>query len=359
MKIFCQQKVLSAAVALASRAVSSRPVHPVLGNLKLDAGDGVLTITGFDLSTLVSVEVPASCNPGSWTVSAKMFGDIVNRLPAGDVCLELIDEAIAITAQGCKFTVRGISSDDYPTIPVVEGEDIVFPSNLLREAIRTVAFAASSDETKQVLTGVHIKGDGSSLELAATDGHRLAIHRLEFAAPEIAVTIPARALMEIDKLVEGQDEVNLRLGEQQVTFSVPGRQLICRVLAGGFPAYRQLVPVQFANVATIDRQPLYETLNRLSVLSDKNNLIKISFDKDSLIAMVEDADLGSGQESLSCQLSGTPTHLGLNSKYLIDALKHTPGQSATVRFNEPTQPVVINPLGGQDIVHLVMPVTLR
>lgn len=359
MKAFCEQKALSVAVALASRAVSSRPTHPVLGNLKLDAQDGILTITGFDLSTMVSVDVPASCNPGCWTVSAKMFSDIINRLPAGDVSLELIDGAIAINAGSSKFNLRGISPEEYPSVPVVEGQDIVFPMGLLREAIKGVAFAASSDETKQVLTGVHVKGDGTSLELAATDGHRLAIHRLEFEAPEIAVTIPARALLEVEKLAEGQDEITMRLGESQINFSIPGRQLTCRVLDGVYPAYRQLLPTRFASVATVDRQPLYETLTRLSVLSDKNNLTKISFDKESLVATTEDGDVGNGREQLAAMLTGYPQDFGFNLKYLLDILRHLPGQAVQVNFNLPTQPVVATPLGGQEIIHLVMPVTVR
>jgi DNA polymerase-3 subunit beta len=358
MKIFCQQKPLANAVALASRAVSGKPTHPILGNLKLET-DGVnLTITGFDLATMVQVDIPADGQPGAWTVSAKMFGDIVNRLPPGDMSLELKEEAIAINAGSAKFNVRGISPEEYPAMPEVEGQDIVFPGELLREAIKSVAFAASTDETKQVLTGVHVKGDGESLELAATDGHRLAVHRLEYAAPEIAVTIPAKALMEVEKMMDGVEEINMRLGEQQITFSVPGRRLTCRVLEGTYPAYHQLMPVQFESVVTGDRQPLLETLTRLSVLSDKNNLVEIAFDKESLVATTEDGELGNGREQVDCQLSGTAQEFGFNLKYLLDFLRHLPGQAIQLKFNQPSQPVILNPLGGQDVTYLVMPVNL-
>jgi DNA polymerase-3 subunit beta len=349
---------LANAVALASRAVSGRPTHPVLGNLKLET-DGVnLTITGFDLATMVQVDIPADGQPGAWTVSAKMFVDIVNRLPPGDMSLELKEEAIAINAGSAKFNVRGVSPEEYPDLPVVKGEDIVFPADLLREAIKSVAFAASTDETKQVLTGVHFKGDGESLELAATDGHRLAVHRLEFSAPEVAVTIPAKALMEVEKLADGQEEITMRLGEDRITFSVPGRRLTCRVLEGTYPAYHQLIPVKFESVVTGDRQPLLETLTRLSVLSDKNNLVEITFDKEHLVATTQDGELGNGREQVDCQLSGIAQEFGFNLKYLLDALRHLPGQAIKINFNQPHQPVILNPMGGQDITYLVMPVNL-
>jgi DNA polymerase-3 subunit beta len=358
MKIFCQQKELAAAVGLASRAVSGRPTHPVLGNLKLETDGMTLTITGFDLRTMVQVDIAADGQPGTWTVNAKMFGDIVNRLPPGDMSLELKEEAIAINAGFAKFNVRGISPEEYPDLPVVKGEDIIFPADLLREAIKSVAFAASTDETKQVLTGVHVKGDGESLELAATDGHRLAVHRLEYAAPEIAVTIPAKALMEVEKMMDGVEEINMCLGKDQISFTIPGRRLTCRVLEGTYPAYHQLIPVQFESVVTVDRQPLLETLTRLSVLSDKNNLAQIHFDKDCLIATTEDGELGNGREQLDSQLTGTPEEFGFNLKYLLESLRHLPGQAIQLKFNQPNQPVITIPLGGQDITHLVMPVNL-
>jgi len=383
MKFVCTQHDLNINLALVSRAVSTRPTHPVLANIKIEATADPerIRLTGFDLSLGIQTSFTAQVGEeGTLTLPAKLLNDIVAKLPSGEISLD--DEAgenlVTITSASGRYQVRGMSAEEFPELPSIEqGETNQLSAAAFIDGLKGSLIACSQDESKQVLTGVYLKVEPERLEFAATDGHRLGIvevYPTESQTTQIAaesaqkgsfeVTVPAKALRELEKMLgaipEG-DRLGLQLEQGQVVFGWGDRKLTTRTLEGKYPDYRLLIPRQFQRQITVDRKQLLTALERIAVLSDQSNLVKFSIDstKQSLDLSVESQDRGSGRESLTAQISGTNLDIAFNIKYLMDGLKTLPTQEITISLNGPLEPVILTPLGGINMTYLVMPVQLR
>ena len=396
MKFVCTQHDLNINLALVSRAVSTRPTHPVLANIKLEAttNPDTIQLTGFDLSLGIQTNFSAQVEEsGILTLPAKLLNDIVAKLPSGEITLD--DEAgenlVTITSESGRYQVRGMSAEEFPELPSIEqGETNQLSATAFIDGLKGSLVACSQDESKQVLTGVYLKVEPERLEFAATDGHRLGIVEVypndadpadgESDAESVAnpsmgsfeVTVPAKALRELEKMLgSGQDDdraerglrqrLGLQLEQGQVVFGWGDRKLTTRTLEGKYPDYRLLIPKQFQRQITLDRKQLLSALERIAVLADKTNLVKFSIDSasQSIALSVESQDLGSGRESLAGQVSGADLDIAFNIKYLMDGLKTLLTQEITISLNGPLEPVILTPLGGVKMTYLVMPVQLR
>ena len=384
MKFFCTQHDLNINLALVSRAVSTRPTHPVLANIKIEATSNpdLIQLTGFDLSLGIQTSFIAQVDDeGILTLPAKLLNDIVAKLPPGDITLD--DEAgenlVTITSASGRYQVRGMSAEEFPELPSIEqGETNQLSAAAFIDGLKGSLVACSQDESKQVLTGVYLKVEPERLEFAATDGHRLGIVEVypsDSAATEgeqtlsehkgsFEVTVPAKALRELEKMLgSGQegDKLALQLEQGQVVFGWGERKLTTRTLEGKYPDYHLLIPKQFQRQITLDRKQLLSALERIAVLSDQTNLVKFSIDgtKQSIDLSVESQDRGSGRESMLAQISGESLDIAFNIKYLMDGLKTLPTQEITISLNGPLEPVILTPLGGVKMTYLVMPVQLR
>ena len=235
MKLVCSQAELSASLQLVSRAVASRPTHPVLANVLLtaDAGTGRLSLTGFDLSLGIQTSLPASVeSSGTITLPSRLFGEIVSRLSSDSpisLSCEEGQEQVELTSRSGSYQMRGLSAADFPDLPLVQtGTPLRLQPDALVKGLRATLFASSGDEAKQLLTGVHLGLADQDLECAATDGHRLSVLRLEkaFSGAEdgsepFAVTVPARSLRELERLLSAcssNDPVSLYCDRGQVVF---------------------------------------------------------------------------------------------------------------------------------------------
>jgi DNA polymerase III subunit beta len=376
MKFVCSQSELNQQLSSVSRAVPSRPSRPVLGNIliKVSADSQSVTLVGFDEVLGIESRFDAQVeDSGTLTLPAKLWGDIVSRLPNEDVTLEANEDhtSVTITSSSGHYEVRGLSAEDYPTLPTVEeGDAIALSAEAVLNGLKGSLFATSSDETKQVLTGVHLLSDTDSLEFAATDGHRLAVVQTvdETGAanpPAMDVTVPAKALRELERMIQGYtstEPVLLRLDETQVLFDLGAQKLTTRLLEGQYPNYRQLLPKQFARQITLDRRVLMASLERIAVLaSTKNDIIKISLNNaDQVVSLsVEAQEVGSGREDLPAQISGDDLDIAFNVKYLLDGLKAFNTNEVQMQCNAATSPAILTPLGETKITYLVMPVQIR
>ena len=388
MKLVCSQAELNASLQLVSRAVATRPTHPVLANVLLtaDAGTGRLSLTGFDLSLGIQTSLPAAVETsGAITLPAKMFGEIVARLatdsPISLSCPEG-EEQLELTNLSGSYRMRGMPADDYPDLPLAQsGTPIRFHAEALVKGLRATLFASSPDENKQLLTGVHLRLDGEGLECAATDGHRLAVQRLSHAveaaaSPEaevagadgadFAVTVPARSLRELERILSGrgsQEPLSLFCERGQVVVLSADQVLTSRSLDGTYPNYRQLIPPSFQRRLVLDRRAFIAALERVAVLADQhNNVVKISADPAAGTATIQaDAqDVGSGSESLAATIEGDAIEIAFNVRYLLDGLKAMGSDQVVLQCNAPTTPAVLAPVGADEaFTYLVMPVQIR
>ncbi|MDZ8187216.1 MAG: DNA polymerase III subunit beta [Nostoc sp. ChiSLP02] len=386
MKLVCAQSDLSTNLSLVSRAVPSRPTHPVLANvlLQADAETNQVSLTAFDLSLGIRTSFNAEVwQGGAIAIPAKLLVDITSRLPEGEITLD--DESaltgatasgegliVTLTPKTGYYQVRAMGAEEFPELPVIENAEVIhLTSAALIEGLRGSLFATSADETKQVLTGVHLTVKQDTLEFAATDGHRLAVVETSNERPldgtsQLEVTVPARALRELQRMLahsaSSDEPVALHFDRGQVVFAWQNQRLTSRTLEGQYPAYRQLIPRQFERQITVERRQFISTLERIAVLADqKNNIVKLSINSEAqeIILSCEAQDVGSGREPMPAQISGDDIEIAFNIKYLMEGLKELPSSEIQMHLNQSLTPVIFTPLGGLKMTYLAMPVQLR
>ena len=384
MKVVCSQSELNGALQLVSRAVATRPTHPVLANVLLtaDAGSNRLSLTGFDLSLGIQTSLAASVETsGAITLPARLLGEIVSRLSSDSPITLAVDdsgEQVQLTSLSGSYQMRGMSADDYPDLPMVEsGMALKLQPERLVQALKGTLFASSADEAKQLLTGVHLKFNQRALEAAATDGHRLAVLNVDDALQDaavtdavddegFAVTLPSRSLREVERLMaswRSDEPVSLFCDRGQVVFLAADQMVTSRTLEGTYPNYGQLIPDGFTRTFGMDRRALIAALERIAVLADQhNNVVKFSSQpEDGVVQISADAqDVGSGSESLPANLEGDAMQIAFNVRYLLDGLKAMGSDRIVLHCNAPTTPAVLrSDEVPEAFTYLVMPVQIR
>ncbi|NJK61985.1 MAG: DNA polymerase III subunit beta [Synechococcaceae cyanobacterium SM2_3_1] len=384
LKFVCSQTALSQQLASVGRAVASRPSLPVLANvlLEVDPETSRVALTAFDLNLGIRSEFEAQVmQGGKTTLPARLLNDIVSRLPNGEVTLEQENPqgSMHLSSGSGRYQVRGMAAEDFPALPeIVAADRLELSVESLLQGISQTLFAASSDETKQVLTGVHVKllvEEEPILEFAATDGHRLATVKVPLNLSEdgpalqppngqLNFTIPARALRELERILGNQPEATLTLqfNSSQVQFGLERHLITSRLLDGQYPDYHRLMPSEFQRQVTVERKPLIEVLERIAVFAaQKNDIVKFRFSEadQTLTISTEAPDVGSGEEFLPVQLSGEDLEIAFNVKYLLDALKVINTQDVKIFLNGQAQPAVWQPVGAMQLRYLVMPVQIR
>jgi DNA polymerase III subunit beta len=400
MKIICASLDLKNNLSLVSRAVPSRPEPPVLGNVLIQANETTqkVTLIAFDgslgIKTNFNAEVDAG---GSITLPAKLLNDIVTRLPEIEITLEVPDTdpedanfVTTISSTSGQFQLTGIDAAEFPELPTIEqtAQTLELPIALLNQGLGGCLFAASTELSKQILTGVHLKtqgvgqhGFGDTLEFAATDSHRLAVvatnlndfdvesesesePKSKIELPQLAVTIPAKALRELERIVSdaaASDRVKVSFDEQVMVFELGDRLLTSTKISGDYPAYGQLIPQNFSREIILDRKRLLSSLELVAILAQKNNLVKFSLHKDDaeLVVSADAQDVGNAEQSLPAEIMGDDIEIAFNIKYLMDGLKALSTTEIKMQLNEGHQPVIFSPLGGLKMTYLVMPVQIR
>ena len=381
MKVVCSQSELNAALQLVSRAVATRPTHPVLANVLLtaDAGTGRLSLTGFDLNLGIQTSLAASVETsGAITLPARLLGEIVSRLASDSpltLSTEESGEQVQLTSLSGSYQMRGMPADDYPDLPMVEsGMTLQLQASGLVQALKGTLFASSGDEAKQLLTGVHLLSTIAvwKLQQPMDTGWRCCRWTMPCRSREgaddestFAVTLPARSLREVERqrrlAVGGSRQPVLRPWPGGV--SAADQMVTSRTLEGTYPNYRQLIPDGFSRSLGLDRRGLIAALERIAVLADQhNNVVKFSSEPDQgLVQISADAqDVGSGSESLPATLSGDAMQIAFNVRYLLDGLKAMGTDRVVLHCNAPTTPAVLKPEDDTDgFTYLVMPVQIR
>jgi DNA polymerase-3 subunit beta len=315
---------------------------------------------------------------GAIALPAKILVDITSRLPEGDITLD--NQSGRSKAEGInfilkpkngKYELRSMGAEEFPELPLIGNSNpIQLTTATLVEGLKGSLFATSSDETKQVLTGVHLTVKQDVLEFAATDGHRLAVLETINERPlendeQLEVTVPARALRELQRMLNhsaSEEIVSLYLDEGQIVFAWQNQRLTTRTLEGQYPSYRQLIPRQFERQLVLERKQFISTLERIAILADqKNNIVKISINTgdQEITLSCEAQDLGNATESMPAQISGEDIVIAFNVKYLLEGLKELPSTEIQMHLNQSLTPVIFTPLGGLKMTYLAMPVQLR
>lgn len=378
LKFEIEVDTFNSKLSTALLAVPLKPIHPSLSNVLLTALDGQITLTGFDFNLGVTICCDAQIKiPGTIALPAKLLQSIVSRMPTGKVTLEAraISRGFVVTltcASSGQYQIRGTVKEDFPALPELDSKRQSFRVKplLLAAGLRTVLFAAASDETKPILSGVYLQFDADGIELAATDSYRLAIASIpnpyvdDENIPSVSVTIPAARVQQIEKILSANsaETVTVEFDSSKGSLSIGNTQLTIRLLEGEYPSYRQLIPNEVSTTVRIFRRQFIDILERLAVLTDNNHVVvaNINQSEQSLFLTVETADLGRGVETISAKVEGESIEIGLNIKYVLEALKKLDTAWVELQINSPTTPVIVSPVESLiPTTQLFMPILIK
>jgi DNA polymerase III subunit beta len=374
MNVSVMQENLARGLQTVSRAVSNRATLPVLANVLLKTQDAGLKLTATNLEIGISSWVPGKVEgEGEITVPAKLITDLVASLPNQRIDLELSakDRTLKLTCGGSRASIKGIEADEFPVVAAIgEAPTTAVAARALREALSEVVFAAASDESRPILTGVLTRFAGETVTLAAADNYRIAVRTLSVARPigaELTIVVPARSFAELIRILPDSDdeiEITVTPNRSQVLFHVEGTDLVSRLIEGQFPNYEPVVPKRDAWTAraVVDREAFLAGTRRASIFArDSANIVKVEVggdgsDGSGIAITAHAADVGDNADSLEAAVEGSPTTIAFNARYLIDVLANLGSEEAALELSGPLAPGVVRGVGKDDYVHVIMPV---
>ncbi len=367
MKFECNQQLLTKALNIVSKAVTSRTTIPILKGILLEVSeDGKLKMSASDLDITIeeTVEIESGIS-GSIVVQSKLFGDIIRKLPNATVSVELVDTNVVIKCMNSEFSIIGLSADEFPSIKNIEDnqEYITFDKTILKEMIRKTSFAASVDESKGVITGILIELLNDAINMVAIDGYRMAITREAMVnLEEKNVIISAKIMNEISKILSEASEeenVNLLLNDKKAIFIIGNVKVVLRLLDGEFIKYKDVLPKDNKIKVKVNRNDLMESIERASLLSKegKNNLIKFAI-KDTIVTITSKSEEGNVREEVIINKEGEDLDIGFNAKYVLDVLKSIDDEEIYMFFNTSITPCLVEPVNGHSFEYLILPVRI-
>lgn len=371
MKLVCEKNTLVNAISIVSRTVSPKSSLAFLEGIYMSADDE-LRMTGYNLETGITVTLEAKIHqPGECVMPARMFADIVRKLP-DDVVIVEVDENYRVTIKGgvASFQLMASAADEYPQLPAVEEESAVrLPQNALRELISGTIFAVSDDTANAIYTGCLVEAQGDSITMVAIDGYRMAKrawHKEGASFPAMSFVVPSAALKELEKILESDEEKEVRftLGKKHISFSVENATLICRLLEGKFAEWRRFIPASTPIQLVANVAELTATVERVGlIVSEKyKSPVRCLFSRDGAqfrtVTTIASATDG-------CRLAGDgkDTEIGFSCRYMLEALKAVPTQEVTLLLSGGLSPILLVPCEADskdvDYTYLIQPVRLN
>lgn len=368
MKFSCDKELLNEMIMMSSRAVAVKAANPLLDGIFIEAKRDSLTFTGYNLSIAIrtSTDEADIIEEGDIVLNARLFGDIVRKLPADTVYLECDSELrTTIKCGRAVFNLVASAADDYPSLPeVVQNQEIKLPAATLKSMISQTIFAVSDNESKPIHTGCLFETEGARINVVAVDGYRLSVRREDL--PETPETdfrfvVPGSSLREVERVLgDGEDLISIFPDEKHILFSIGSTTMISRLIDGEFLNYRASIPTVFDHVITADRSELITCVERVSlIVSEKlKNPVRMVFD-GSTVKMSCITAIGKSYDE--CQIEGEVRDLeiGFNNRYLLDALRAAGDDTVVLSLKGPLNPIVITPTEGDKYTYLVLPVRLR
>jgi len=361
VKFRCERDVLVEALGTAGRAAAGRGTSlPVLSGVKVELSGDRLRLTGTDLELTISVEVAVSGEAdGVVVLPGRLASDIVRALPAGSVSLEVADEEARISAGRSEFSLRVLPADEFPRLTEASGEPVTLGGSELAAALNQVVRAASSDDARPILTGVLLAAESGGLRLVATDSYRLAIRDLPgttVLGEGQHVLVPSRALQELARLLSGDEELAVRLGEREASFEVGGTRLTTVLIEGEFPPYERLIPQSQPNRLTVGREVLLEAVRRVKLLAREATPVRLAMSDDGLELVAVTQDVGQAHESLDAKFEGTDLTVAFNPEYLLQGIEVAPGDEVTIETVDALKPALLRVPDHPEFLYLLMPV---
>ena len=369
MKFSVQSSELQKVLANVGAVIPSKSTLPILENFLFEISKDKLTITATDLDTSMSVVLPVkNTQEGKIAVPAKRLSETVRSLTNTDVefLADTESNKILMKTSNGEYKLTGEASDNYPSVPVVNGNnELKMENETLRRLITKTSFAVSTDELRPAMMGIFFQIKKKEIRAVATDGHRLVrlINSAFSSGMEQDVIVPAKALNVVSKSATDA-ESSISFNENHAMFKFGNTTLISRMIEEKYPNYESVIPLDNEKKLTVHKNQLLDSVRRTALYaSSTNHQVRFAVKKASLTVSAEDIDFGSeARETISCEYSSEPLEIGFNSAYVIDILSHIDTDEVTFAFSSPTRACTIQPAAqrnGESLLMLVMPVRLN
>ena len=376
MKVTCLQENLAKGLGIVGRAVAVRSTLPITSNVLIATDHGRIKLAATNLDIALSCWIGGQIEEeGAITVPSRLLSDFVNSLPSEKIDLTLSPRArqLKVKCARNEATIGGMDADDFPPIPAIDdGATLELDPKSLREAITQVVFSAATDDSRPVLTGVGTVVDGDELTLAASDGFRLAVRTLKLkkkAADKHQVIVPAKALAELNRLLQEQEEpvaMTFNANMTQVLFRLKDVELVSQLIQGTFPDYSRLIPKEWSSRAVVEvRDFLQETKIASIFARDGSGIVRVTFQAadgggpGSMSISAKAEEIGDNEGSLDAAVEGEASKIAFNGKYLQDVLAVLDAGRVSLETTGPSQPGVIRPLDNDSYVHVIMPMFVQ
>ena len=384
MRLSCLQENLTKGLAVVGRAVPTRTTLPITQNVLLATDRSMLKLSATNLELAITTWIGAMVEEeGALTVPARLLTEFVGSLPSEriDMSTEPGQATLQLACARSEARVNGTDSDEFPPIPTVE-EGLVakVDPRAMRAAISQVVFAAATEESRPVLTGVKLEMEGSQFTMAAADGFRLAVHRGELLEPvdeTVSVIVPARAFNELNRFLSDQEdpvEMTLTPAKGQVLFRLKDVEMVSQLIQGTFPNYSQLIPQSYQTRTVFGLQELLRAARSASIFArDGSGIVRVQ-----VVPGAEDAPAGDGagrpgkvvisaraeemgdnQDEVDTLVEGGESKIAFNAKYLLDVLSVMNLAEVALETSSPSSPGVFKPTDSDSYVHVVMPMFVQ
>lgn len=360
-----RQKLLDA-VSKLQRVVGAKTSMPVLEGILISAEQGKVTLISYNLEMGMKKEIYAKCDEaGDIVINARLLADILRRMNGLQV--EISSDSrlnCHIKCGEATFDIMGMAAEDFPEMPTVgNGKNIIIDGTVISEMVKGTFFATAQNEgAKPILTGINVTINEGIMQFVAIDGYRLAIrkHKVDIS-DNFSFIISGRAIGEAVKLIDEEiEKVQINVGERLISFNINGYDFISRLLEGEFVNYQKTIPAEHMQRVVVNTRELINTVERVSLLISESfsTPVRCYFNELNVVFTCA-TSMGRATETFNTKVEGDSFEIGLNSRYLLEALKAAESEQVQILFNGPNNGVLIEPLEGDDFKYMIMPMRLR
>ena len=363
MKIECSVEKLKNAISQAERVTGKNLTLPILSSILMIASGKSLKLRATNLSLGIEVEIPAKVEmEGVAAIRGDVVSTLFGALQSGDqVVVELINDNLSVVTKHNRSLIKNYSHEDFPTIPIVNGQSFVMPAKKVVEGIRSVSYSSAISDIKPEISSIYIYPDGEDIVFVATDAFRLAEKRIKIKKIEDfqGILIPFKNVAEIIRLLGDHDgDVTVSFTKNQLSFTFPGVYITSRIIDGIFPDYKQIMPKGHETEVIVLKQDLLNALKLSNIFSDKFNQITLFVDPANKVFSVrsKNADVGENETNVLASQKGEAVEINLNHRYFLDCFSSVSADSVVIHFNGVSKPMIVKGLSDNSFTYLVMPI---
>ena len=365
MKFICSRQTLNEAVNNVQRAVSPKSTMPALEGILIKTMNNSIFLCGYDLEIGITTSMNAEIiNEGSVVLNARLFSDIIKKMPEDKITIETDEKLIVYLTSGkVDYKIIGISAEEYPELPTITGSDSInINGEALQSMIRQTIYAVSDKDINPAHKGSLIEIENKCIRMISVDGYRLAIRKEDTDYDgEKSFIVPGKSLSEVEKLISEDDNpVTMHIGSRHIMFEIKSYRIITRLIEGEFMNYKAAIPSIHSTELKVNTRKFINTIERMSLLLNERMKSPIRCKvEDGMIKTSCNTSIGQAYDEFDVEAQGEDIEIGFDNKYMLDALRFSETDEIKIQMNGPLSPIVLLPDEGDSFIFLVLPVRLK